>query len=100
MVILLTIEPRERLRVQSMMFLRMVQLVTLPIKVQVGYLSRTIQLRLHAPFQFSDISLNPNPLAAAVGTAATLNFTIPAEAAYLLPINRKHHFGLSYAAFW
>ncbi|MEG0463547.1 MAG: fimbrial protein [Bacteroides sp.] len=57
------------------------------IKVQVGYLSRTIQLRLHAPFQFSDISLNPNPLAAAVGTAATLNFTIPAEAAYLLPIN-------------
>lgn len=56
------------------------------IKVQAGYLSRTIQLMLHAPFQFSAITLTPNPLAAATNTPATLNFTIPPEAAYLLPM--------------
>lgn len=62
---------------------------TATIKVQAGYLSRTIQLMLHAPFQFSSISVSPNPLTGAVGTAAALNFTVPPEAAYLLPMYVK-----------
>lgn len=57
------------------------------IKLAAGNLSRTIQLMLHAPFQFDKISITPSVLVNAVGTAAMLKFTIPPEALYLLPFD-------------
>lgn len=57
------------------------------IKIEAGYLSRTIRLMLHAPFTFTDISVTPSVVPNVQGTAATLKFTIPAEAQYLLPFN-------------
>lgn len=57
------------------------------IKVEVGYLSRTIRLMLHDPFTFTNISVTPSVVPNVQSSAATLNFTIPTEAQYLLPFN-------------
>lgn len=57
------------------------------IKIEAGYLSRTIRLMLHAPFTFTNISLTPSTVANVSESPATLKFTIPAEAEYLLPFN-------------
>lgn len=57
------------------------------IKLEAGNLSRTIRLMLHAPFTFSNISLTPSAVSNVSESPATLKFTIPAEAAYLLPFN-------------
>lgn len=56
------------------------------IKIEAGYLSRTIRLLLHAPFNFSNISVTPAVLNNTLSYPATLKFTIPAEAQYLLPM--------------
>lgn len=60
---------------------------TATINIVAGNLSRTIRLMLHAPFTFTTISLTPSTVNSALGSAATLKFTVPAEAAYLLPFN-------------
>lgn len=57
------------------------------IKIEAGYLSRTIRLMLHAPFTFTNISITPSTVANVSESPATLKFTIPAEAEYLLPFN-------------
>lgn len=57
------------------------------IKLEAGNLSRTIRLMLHAPFSFSNISLTPSVVSNVSESPATLKFTIPAEAEYLLPFN-------------
>lgn len=57
------------------------------IKIEAGNLSRTIRLMLHAPFTFTNISVTPSIVSNILGTPATLKFTIPAEAAYLLPFS-------------
>lgn len=56
------------------------------IDIRAGNLSRTVQLVLHSPFTFQSVALTPDTLANEQGTPATLNFTIPDEAEYLLPI--------------
>lgn len=60
---------------------------TATIKIEAGNLSRTIRLMLHSPFTFTNISVTPSVVSNVQGTPATLQFTIPAEAAYLLPFN-------------
>lgn len=57
------------------------------IKIEAGYLSRTIRLMLHAPFTFSNVSLTPAAVPNVSGSPAALKFTVPAEAEYLLPFN-------------
>ena len=57
------------------------------IKLEAGNLSRTIRLMLHAPFTFTNISMTPSVVANVLEAPATLKFTIPAEAEYLLPFN-------------
>lgn len=57
------------------------------IKIEAGNLSRTIRLMLHAPFTFTNISVTPSPVVNVQGSPATLKFTVPAEADYLLPFN-------------
>lgn len=60
---------------------------TATIKIEAGVLSRAIKLMLHAPFTFANISITPSVVANVLASAATLKFTIPAEADYLLPFN-------------
>lgn len=60
---------------------------TATIKIEAGVLSRTIKLMLHAPFTFTNISITPLVVANVLESPATLKFTIPAEAEYLLPFN-------------
>ena len=60
---------------------------TATIKIVAGNLSRTIRLLIHAPFTFANISITPTVVPNVLESAATLKFTIPAEAAYLLPFN-------------
>lgn len=55
------------------------------IKIAAGNLSRTIRLMLHAPFNFASVSLTPSTVGSALDSPATLKFTIPVEAQYLLP---------------
>lgn len=55
------------------------------IKIEAGMLSRTIKLMLHSPFTFTNISVTPSVVANVLESPATLKFTIPAEAGYLLP---------------
>lgn len=57
------------------------------IKLEAGNLSRTIRLLLHAPFTFTNISMTPSTVGNVLESPATLKFTIPAEASYLLPFN-------------
>lgn len=57
------------------------------IKIEAGYLSRTIRLMLHAPFTFTNISVTPSVVSNVQASPATLKFTVPAEADYLLPFN-------------
>lgn len=57
------------------------------IKIEAGNLSRTIRLMLHAPFTFTNISVTPSVVGNVLASPATLKFTIPAEAEYLLPFN-------------
>lgn len=57
------------------------------VKIEAGTLSRTIRLLLHAPFTFTNISMTPSVLPNTMETPATLKFTVPAEAEYLLPFN-------------
>lgn len=57
------------------------------IKIEAGSLSRTIRLMLHAPFTFTNISMTPTVVTNVLESPATLKFTIPAEAQYLLPFN-------------
>lgn len=57
------------------------------IKIEAGVLSRTIRLMLHAPFTFSNVSITPSSVTNVLGSPATLNFTVPPEAQYLLPFN-------------
>lgn len=57
------------------------------IKIEAGNLSRTIRLMLHAPFTFTNISVTPSVVSNVLESPATLKFTIPAEAEYLLPFN-------------
>lgn len=57
------------------------------IKIEAGNLSRTIRLMLHAPFTFTNISITPSVVANVLESPATLKFTIPAEAEYLLPFD-------------
>lgn len=57
------------------------------INIVAGNLSRTIRLMLHAPFTFTNISITPTTVTNVLASPATLKFTIPAEAAYLLPFN-------------
>lgn len=57
------------------------------IKIEAGNLSRTIRLMLHAPFTFTNISVTPSVVSNILASPATLKFTIPAEAAYLLPFS-------------
>lgn len=57
------------------------------IKIEAGYLSRTIRLMLHAPFTFTNVNMNPAAVTNVSGAATTLNFTVPPEAKYLLPFN-------------
>lgn len=57
------------------------------IKLEAGNLSRTIRLMLHAPFTFTNISLTPSVVGNVLESPATLKFTVPAEADYLLPFN-------------
>lgn len=58
---------------------------TATIKIEAGGLSRTIKLMLHAPFTFTNISVTPSVVSNSLESPATLKFTIPAEADYLLP---------------
>lgn len=60
---------------------------TATIKIEAGNLSRTIRLMLHAPFMFTNVSVTPSVVANVLESPATLKFTIPAEAQYLLPFN-------------
>ena len=60
---------------------------TATIKIVAGNLSRTIRLLLHAPFTFTNISMTPSVVPNVLESAATLKFTIPAEAEYLVPFN-------------
>ena len=60
---------------------------TATIKIVAGNLSRTIRLLLHAPFTFKNRSITPSVVPNVLEAAATLKFTIPAEAEYLLPFN-------------
>lgn len=60
---------------------------TATIKIEAGYLSRTIRLMLHAPFTFTNISVTPSVVSNVQASPATLKFTVPAEADYLLPFN-------------
>lgn len=60
---------------------------TATIKIEAGNLSRTIRLMLHAPFTFTNVSITPSVVPNVLETAATLKFTVPAEAQYLLPFN-------------
>lgn len=60
---------------------------TATIKIEAGVLSRTIKLMLHAPFTFINISITPSVVTNVLESPATLKFTIPAEASYLLPFN-------------
>lgn len=60
---------------------------TATIKIEAGVLSRTIKLMLHAPFTFINISVTPSVVGNVLSSPTTLNFTIPAEAVYLLPFN-------------
>lgn len=60
---------------------------TATIKIEAGVLSRTIRLMLHAPFVFTNISLTPSVVGNVLESPATLKFTVPAEADYLLPFN-------------
>lgn len=60
---------------------------TATIKIEAGNLSRTIRLLLHAPFTFTNISVTPPVVANVLESPATLKFTIPAEAQYLLPFD-------------
>lgn len=55
------------------------------IKLEAGNLSRTIRLMLHAPFTFTNISVTPSVVTNVLGSSATLKFTVPAEASYMLP---------------
>ncbi|MEF9986741.1 MAG: hypothetical protein RSA75_04825 [Bacteroidales bacterium] len=57
------------------------------IKIEAGYLSRTIRLMLHVPFKFTNISLLPIVVNNVLQSPATLKFTVPAESEYLLPFN-------------
>lgn len=57
------------------------------IKLEAGNLSRTIRLLLHAPFTFMNISMTPSTVSNVLESPATLKFSIPAEASYLLPFN-------------
>lgn len=57
------------------------------IKLEAGNLSRTIRLMLHSPFTFTNISLTPSVVGNVLESPATLKFTVPAEADYLLPFN-------------
>lgn len=57
------------------------------IKIEAGVLSRTIKLMLHAPFTFANMSVTPSVVGNVLASPAVLNFTIPAEAVYLLPFN-------------
>lgn len=60
---------------------------TATIKIEAGVLSRTIKLMLHAPFTFANISVTPSVVSNVLESPATLKFTIPAEAEYLMPFN-------------
>lgn len=60
---------------------------TATIKIEAGVLSRTIRLLLHAPFTFTNISMTPSVVSNVLEAPTTLKFTVPAEAAYLLPFN-------------
>lgn len=60
---------------------------TATIKIEAGVLSRTIRLMLHSPFTFTNISLTPSVVSNVLESPATLKFTVPAEADYLLPFN-------------
>lgn len=60
---------------------------TATIRIDAGNLSRTIRLSLHAPFTFTNISVTPAIVANVLASPATLKFTVPAEAAYLLPFD-------------
>lgn len=57
------------------------------IKLEAGNLSRTIRLMLHSPFTFTNISMTPSVVGNVLESPATLKFTVPAEADYLLPFN-------------
>ncbi|MDD3037377.1 hypothetical protein [Bacteroides sp.] len=57
------------------------------IKLEAGNLSRTIRLMLHSPFTFTNINLTPSAVSNVLESPATLKFTIPSEASYLLPFN-------------
>lgn len=57
------------------------------VKLEAGNLSRTIRLMLHSPFMFTNISMTPSAVGNVLESPATLKFTVPAEAAYLLPFN-------------
>lgn len=57
------------------------------IKLEAGNLSRTIRLMLHSPFTFTNISMTPSVVGNVLQSPATLKFTVPAEADYLLPFN-------------
>lgn len=58
---------------------------TATIKIEAGVLSRTIKLMLHAPFTFTNISVTPSVVDNSLEAPATLKFSVPAEANYLLP---------------
>lgn len=57
------------------------------IKIEAGVLSRTIRLMLHAPFTFVGVSLTPSVVGNTGDAPCTLQFSVPAEAQYLLPFN-------------
>lgn len=57
------------------------------IKLEAGVLSRTIRLRLHAPFNFSNVSVTPNVVGNIIDSPAILKFSVPVEAEYLLPFD-------------
>lgn len=57
------------------------------LKIEAGVLSRTIRLRLHAPFVFTNIRLTPAVVNNVQAFPVTLKFTVPAETDYLLPYN-------------
>lgn len=60
---------------------------TATIKIEAGYLSRTIRLMLHSPFIFTNVNITPSVVSDLWGSPATLKFTVPVEAEYLLPFN-------------
>lgn len=55
------------------------------VRIRAGSLTRTINLRLHAPFTFENLSVTPSVVGNIANSPATLKFTIPDDAVYLLP---------------